>query len=275
MDVAVTDTGSSRERTEKLLAAERRGRHTLMFQVALVTFVILASLWASGMFDWARLAEGIPAIGVVGSEMIPPDFTRWQHWIGPMIDTIAMSVAGTTLAVVFSIPIAFLAAKNTAPNRFVYTCARMVLNALRSIPELIMGIIFVAAVGFGMLPGVLALGLHSVGMVGKFFAESIEHAHPAPIEAAQAAGATPLQVIAHGVVPQVFTQFADVTMYRWEYNFRASTVMGMVGAGGIGTELVGSLRLLDYPQVAAILIVILVAVSIVDGLSGILRRRFQ
>ena len=275
MDAAVTDTGSSRERSEKLLAAERRGRHTLMFQVALVTFVILASLWASGMFDWARLAEGIPAIGVVGSEMIPPDFTRWQHWIGPMIDTIAMSVAGTTLAVVFSIPIAFLAAKNTAPNRFVYTCARMVLNALRSIPELIMGIIFVAAVGFGMLPGVLALGLHSVGMVGKFFAESIEHAHPAPIEAAQAAGATPLQVIAHGVVPQVFTQFADVTMYRWEYNFRASTVMGMVGAGGIGTELVGSLRLLDYPQVAAILIVILVAVSIVDGLSGILRRRFQ
>ena len=275
MDAAVTDTGSSRERTEKLLAAERRGRHTLMFQVALVTFVILASLWASGMFDWARLAEGIPAIGVVGSEMIPPDFTRWQHWIGPMIDTIAMSVAGTTLAVVFSIPIAFLAAKNTAPNRFVYTCARMVLNALRSIPELIMGIIFVAAVGFGMLPGVLALGLHSVGMVGKFFAESIEHAHPAPIEAAQAAGASPLQVIAHGVVPQVFTQFADVTMYRWEYNFRASTVMGMVGAGGIGTELVGSLRLLDYPQVAAILIVILVAVSIVDGLSGILRRRFQ
>ncbi len=275
MDAAVTDTGSSRERSEKLLAAERRGRHTLMFQVALVTFVILASLWASGMFDWARLAEGIPAIGVVGSEMIPPDFTRWQHWIGPMIDTIAMSVAGTTLAVVFSIPIAFLAAKNTAPNRFVYTCARMVLNALRSIPELIMGIIFVAAVGFGMLPGVLALGLHSVGMVGKFFAESIEHAHPAPIEAAQAAGASPLQVIAHGVVPQVFTQFADVTMYRWEYNFRASTVMGMVGAGGIGTELVGSLRLLDYPQVAAILIVILVAVSIVDGLSGILRRRFQ
>lgn len=275
MDVAVTDTVSSRERTEKVLATERRGRHTLMFQVALVTFVILTSLWASGMFDWERLAEGIPAIGVVGSEMIPPDFTRWQQWIGPMIDTIAMSIAGTTLAVLFSLPLAFLAAKNTAPNRFVYTCARMVLNALRSIPELIMGIIFVAAVGFGMLPGVLALGLHSVGMVGKFFAESIEHAHPAPIEAAQAAGATPLQVIAHGVVPQVFTQFADVTMYRWEYNFRASTVMGMVGAGGIGTELVGSLRLLDYPQVAAILIVILVAVSIVDGLSGMLRRRFQ
>ena len=259
----------------ELLARERRGRNSLTLQITLVAFGIFVSLWATGMFDVERLSEGLPAIGVVGSEMIPPDFTRWQQWIQPMVDTIAMSVAGTTLAVLLSLPIAFLAAKNTSPNRFVYSAARMVLNTLRAIPELIMGIIFVAAVGFGMLPGVLALGLHSVGMVGKFFAESIEHAHPAPIEAAQAAGASPLQVIAHGVVPQVFTQFADVTMYRWEYNFRASTVMGMVGAGGIGTELVGSLRLLDYPQVAAILIVILVAVSIVDGLSGILRKRFQ
>ena len=125
------------------------------------------------------------------------------------------------------------------------------------------------------MPGVLALGIHSIGMVGKFFAEAIEHARPAPIEAAQAAGASPLQVIAHGVLPQVFTQFADVTMYRWEYNFRQSTVMGMVGAGGIGTELIGSLRILDYPQVSAILIVILVAVSVVDWLSGVLRERFK
>tara|TARA_B000000532_G_C18696873_1_gene332131 strand:- start:119 stop:574 length:456 start_codon:yes stop_codon:yes gene_type:complete len=151
----------------------------------------------------------------------------------------------------------------------------MLLNGFRAIPELIMGIIFVAAVGFGMLPGVLALGLHSIGMVGKFFAEAIEHAHPAPIEAAQAAGATSLQVIIHGVLPQVFTQFADVTMYRWEYNFRQSTVMGMVGAGGIGTELVGSLRILDYQQVSAILIMILAAVSVVDWLSGVLRERFK
>ena len=192
-----------------------------------------------------------------------------------MLETIAMSVAGTTLAIFFSVPIAIWAATNTTPNRLAYTVARMLLNGFRAIPELIMGIIFVAAVGFGMLPGVLALGLHSIGMVGKFFAEAIEHAHPAPIEAAQAAGATSLQVIIHGVLPQVFTQFADVTMYRWEYNFRQSTVMGMVGAGGIGTELVGSLRILDYQQVSAILIMILAAVSVVDWLSGVLRERFK
>lgn len=272
---ALTDSQTSKTRMDDLLLSERKGRRGLMLQVALVIGAVLVCFWATQMFDGARLAEGLPAIGVLFSEMIPPDFTRWQQWIKPMVDTVAMSVAGTALAVVLSVPLAFLAARNTSPNWVVQHTARMILNMFRAIPELIMGIVFVAAVGFGMLPGVLALGLHSVGMVGKFYAEAIEHAHPAPLEAAQAAGATPLQVITHGVIPQVFPQFADVTMYRWEYNFRASTVMGMVGAGGIGTELVGSLRLIDYPQVAAILIVILVAVTIVDGLSNVLRRRFQ
>ena len=117
--------------------------------------------------------------------------------------------------------------------------------------------------------------VHSVGMVGKFFAEIIEHAHPAPIEAARAAGASPIQIVTHGVMPQVFPQFADVIMYRWEYNFRASTVMGMVGAGGIGTELMGALRILEYHQVSALLLVILATVTLVDWMSGRLRRSFQ
>jgi phosphonate transport system permease protein len=143
------------------------------------------------------------------------------------------------------------------------------------VPELIMGIVFVAAVGFGALPGVLALGLHSVGMVGKFFAEAVEHAHPAPIEASRAAGHSPLQVILHGILPQVMPQMADVSIYRWEYNFRASTVMGMVGAGGIGFELMGALRIMQYQDVLAILIVILFMVTLVDGLSSYLRKRFK
>jgi len=275
--MSMQSTVSTRDKKDLhlVLAEERRGRMVLTLQVALVMVAIFVCLWVSGLLDYGRLSDGLPAIGVVGLEMFPPDFRRWEAWISPMIDTVAMSVAGTFVAVLFSVPLAFLAASNTAPGPITLGVARMVLNTLRSIPELIMGIIFVAAVGFGMLPGVLALGLHSVGMVGKFYAEAIEHAHPAPIEAAQAVGASPLQVIAHGVLPQVFTQFADVTMYRWEYNFRASTVMGMVGAGGIGTELVGSLRLLDYPQVCAIMIVILVAVTLVDALSGILRKRFK
>ena len=265
-------TGNKRR---EVLAAARSGRRALLLRIATVFVVVIASLWITDFLDGQRLADGIPAIGVMLSEMIPPDFRRIDQWVQPMLETLAMSVAGTALAIFASVPIAFLAARNTTPGPITYHIARYILNALRAIPELIMGIVFVAAVGFGMLPGVLALGLHSIGMVGKFFAEAIEHAHPAPIEAARAAGASEFQVISHGVLPQVLPQFADVTMYRWEYNFRASTVMGMVGAGGIGTELMSSLRLIDYPQVSAILIVILGAVIVVDGLSNWLRVRLQ
>ena len=133
----------------------------------------------------------------------------------------------------------------------------------------------VTSCGSGVTACVLALGLHSIGMVGKFFAEAIEHVDEAPVEAADAAGATRLQVLWHAVLPQVLPQFADVSIYRWEYNFRASTVMGMVGAGGIGFELMGSLRIMQYQEVSAILIVILIMVTLVDGLSGRLRKRFK
>ena len=186
-----------------------------------------------------------------------------------------MSVAGTAIAVVLSLPLAILAARNTSPHPLVFHLCRGFLNGLRSIPELIMGIVFVAAVGFGALPGVLALAFHSVGMVAKFFAEAIEHVDPAPVEAARAAGCSPLQVIFHGIVPQVFPQMADTAIYRWEYNFRASTVMGMVGAGGIGFELIGSLRIMQYQEVSAILIVILLMVTFVDAFDSWLRRKTQ
>jgi len=243
-----------------------------MLYLLLMLLVVAVCLWVTGLFDGERMSRGIPAIGILISEMIPPDFSRWQAWLKPLLDTLTMSIAGTALAVCISLPIAFLAAPNTSRNVMVRWFARMLLNLLRSIPELIMGIVFVAAVGFGMLSGVLALGLHSVGMVGKFFAEAIEHAHPGPVEAAEATGASSMQVISHAIIPQVLPRFSDITMYRWEYNFRASTVMGMVGAGGIGTDLIGSLRILDYAQVGALLIVILAAVAIVDGLSHLLRR---
>jgi phosphonate transport system permease protein len=207
--------------------------------------------------------------------MLPPAFTEPEKWLGATIDTVAMSIAGTALAVVLSAPLGFLAARNATPHPAVFAAARGLLNALRSVPELIMGIVFVAAVGFGPLPGVLALGLHSVGMVGKFFSEAIEHADPAPIEAARATGALRLQVVWHGVLPQVLPQFADVAIYRWEYNFRASTVMGMVGAGGIGFELMGALRIMQYAEVSAILLVILALVTAVDATGAFLRRRLK
>ncbi|MGK2871187.1 MAG: phosphonate ABC transporter, permease protein PhnE [Alphaproteobacteria bacterium] len=244
-------------------------------QVVGLLFIVLFAIWYVGLLDFGILADGIPAILTLAGEATPPNFANAQDWIKPLMDTLAMSVAGTAMAVILSFPLAFLAARNTTPHSAIFQITRTLLNALRSVPELIMGIIFVAAVGFGALPGVLALGLHSVGMVGKFFAEAIEHVDEAPVEAARAAGATPLQVLFHAVLPQVLPQFADVSIYRWEYNFRASTVMGMVGAGGIGFELMGSLRIMQYQEVSAILLVILVMVTLVDSLSGRLRKKFK
>ena len=243
--------------------------------LALVLAGIVGAGWLTGLFDIQRFADAWPAVAQLSSEMFPPDFGRYQKWLRPLADTLAMSVAGTALAVAFSLPLALLAAGNTAPNRIVYQGTRLLLNLLRSIPELIMGIIFVAMVGFGALPGVLALGLHSVGMVGKFFAESIEHVDHKPIDAARAAGASPVQVIGHAVLPQVLPQLADTTIYRWEYNFRASTVLGAVGAGGIGFELIAALRVLEYAQVSAILLCILACVTIVDGVGAALRRSLK
>ena len=192
--------------------------------------MVLVSAYASGLLDLRRLADGVPAIGVLMGEMFPPNFSDAASWVRPILSTLAMSIAGTALAVLFALPLGFLAARNATPGGWVDHIAWVALNVLRSIPELIMGILFVAAVGFGALPGVLALGL---------------------------------------------PQFADVAVYRWEYNFRASTVMGMVGAGGIGFELMASLRIMNYAEVSAILIAILVMVSGVDALGALVRRSLK
>ncbi|WP_035241248.1 phosphonate ABC transporter, permease protein PhnE [Desulfobacter vibrioformis] len=258
-----------------ILIQEKKGLFLNIIQVAIIVLVIAAGFYYTGLLDIPRLQEGIPSIISLTWESLPPDFSSWQTWLKPILDTIAMSIAGTSLAIGISLPLALLAASNTTPHPVVYQSARAILNCFRSVPELIMGIIFVAAVGFGALPGVLALGLHSVGMVGKFFAEAIEHVPDGPLEAARSTGATPLQVIFHGVLPQVLPQLADVSVYRWEYNFRASTVMGMVGAGGIGFELMASLRLMQYQQVSAILLAILGMVTVVDYFGATLRKKFK
>lgn len=274
--VALARSGSTPGgRLDACLHGDRARERQALRRLAALLVLVAGSFWLTGLFDMERLAEGVPAIIQIGSEMMPPDFARWQVWMRPLLDTLAMSIAGTAFAVIFSLPLAFLAAANTTPGRGTYHATRMLLNLFRSLPELILGIILVAAVGFGVLPGVIALGLHSIGMVGKFFAEAIEHVDPKPIEAARAAGATPVQVILHAILPQVLPQMADTVIYRWEYHFRASVVLGAVGAGGIGTELLSSLRIMDYPQVSAILICILACVTVVDAIGMALRRRLK
>jgi phosphonate transport system permease protein len=279
MDLAINRGASSGADpdalVESLIDQSRQRSARQWWLNAVLLLVCLAALAQSGFFDATRFIEGGPAMAQVASEMFPPDFSRWQHWLKPLLDTLAMSIAGTALAVLLSLPLALLAAPNTTPNWWISRLVRLVLSALRSVPEIILGILFVAAVGFGALPGVLALALHSVGMVAKFYAEAIEHVDPKPLEAAVAAGASRLQVITHAVLPQVLPQLADITIYRWEYHFRASAVLGIVGAGGIGFELMAALRLINYDQVAAILLTILACVLLVDGIGARLRKALK
>lgn len=245
------------------------------FLLAVLVGVCLLALVVTGFFDASRFIEGGPAIAQLASEMVPPNFERCQSWIKPLWDTLAMSIAGTALAVVLSLPLALMAAPNTTPHPVIYRLVRTLMAAMRSVPEIIFGIIFVAAVGFGALPGVLALALHSTGMVAKFYAEAIEHVDPKPIEAARASGASLGQIITHAVLPQVLPQLADITIYRWEYHFRASAVLGIVGAGGIGFELMAALRLIKYDEVSAILLTILACVVLVDSTGAALRRKLK
>ena len=265
---------ASHDHFDSILRQQQRKWVRQFVRTVLLVGVIFISFVVVELLDIERMAEGIPAIVSLTREMFPPDFSRFPQWIEPIVDTLAMSVAGTAIAVGLSLPLCFLAASNTTPHAVLFHQARTVLNVARAIPELILGMILVAAVGFGKLPGALALGLHSVGMLGKFFAESIELSDQAPVEAARSVGATEPQVIVHSILPQVFPQMADVTFYRWEYNFRASMVLGAVGAGGIGLEIISALRILKYQQVSALLIVVLVMVTIVDSLSSYLRKGF-
>ncbi|WP_442107468.1 phosphonate ABC transporter, permease protein PhnE [Pseudomonas sp. NUPR-001] len=230
---------------------------------------------AGTQLSWRELTNGLPQIGDFLARSMPPDLSILPRLWQPAIETLQIALWGTLLGIVFAIPLAFLAARNLQGNRWVYAATRQVLNVIRSINELILALVFVSAVGLGPFPGVLALALHGVGMLGKFFADSIEEIDQGPIEALQATGARPLQVVVFGVIPQVITAWIAVVLYRFEVNLRSATVLGMVGAGGLGFELVSSLKLFKYPETATCIIVITLMVVAADLVSSRLRQRIQ
>jgi len=219
------------------------------------------------------LVSGWPYFVDILSRMFPPRLDALPGLIKPTVETIQISLIGTTMAVFLTIPFGLLAARNVAPYPVIYQTSRFILNATRSINEMIFALIFVATVGLGPFPGVLALGIHSIGMMGKFLADSIEGIDPGPVEALQAAGASRLQIIRYAMLPQVTPEFISLCLYRLELNFRSATVLGIVGAGGIGFELITSLRLFMYQDTTSILLVILITVILVDTFCSWIRKR--
>jgi phosphonate transport system permease protein len=211
-------------------------------------------------------------IRFVGS-LWPPDNGYWLRMIEPILSTVQMAFLGTILAVILSFPFALLAASNTSPHPVVYQTSRMILNIIRAIPSLVWAIIFVAAMGFGPFAGVIALGIGQVGVLGKLYSEAIEAINPRPVEAVRATGAGVLQVFSFGVLPQALPLMISYTLLDFESNVRSATILGIVGAGGIGFELQASFSQFQFKQVMTILIEIVLLVTLIDQLSAFVRRR--
>jgi phosphonate transport system permease protein len=243
----------------------------IMLPVGLATG---GALWWSAVgtqLSLATLAAGWPWILDFLGRMLPPNFAYAQNLIRPAIETIQIALWGTLLGIVLALPVCFFAARNLSPHAGVFHLLRQVLNVMRGINEIILALVFVAAVGLGPFAGVLAIAVHGAGMLGKFFAEAIEEIDEGPLDALRAAGAGTLQRIVFGVLPQVMPAWIGVILYRFETNIRVSTVLGMVGAGGIGFELISSMKLFKYEDTATCVVVILVLVLAADLLSSKLR----
>ncbi|WP_405041499.1 phosphonate ABC transporter, permease protein PhnE [Phenylobacterium sp.] len=207
-----------------------------------------------------------------GREFIRPDFSDWQLLVTQMWVTVQIALWGTAIAVILAIPLGLLGARNVTPS-YIQMPVRRVMDALRSIPDLVIGTMFIVAVGLGPFAGVMALALNTGGVLGKLFSEAVESIDKGPVEGVRATGAAPLQEIVWGVIPQVAPLWTSYALYRFESNSRSATVLGLIGAGGIGQILFDSLNSFSYGRVAAISIVIVVAVSIIDLLSQTIRSR--
>lgn len=206
------------------------------------------------------------------SQLLKPDFANWKLFVEKMWETIQIALWGTFIAIFAAVPMGLAAARNVAPQWLVFP-VRLVMNLLRSIPDLVIGLLFVVAVGLGPLPGVLAIALNTAGVLAKLFSEAVESIDKGPVEGVRATGAASIHEIAWGVVPQVAPLWTSFALYRFESNSRSATVLGLIGAGGIGQVLFDSMNAFDFSAVSAIVIVVVVAVTLIDMLSQAMRKR--
>jgi phosphonate transport system permease protein len=208
------------------------------------------------------------------SEVLVEPLGYLWHVFNKMLETLEIALWATLLAVAFSLPLAWFSARNYTPNKFSYGTARALVSMLRAVPELVTALFLVLAYGFGPIAGVLALALHAAGFLGKFYAEDIETADDKPQEALRAIGAGKLKVMRFAVLPQVMPQFIAYTLYVLDRNVRMATVVGLVGAGGIGQELKGRYDMYNYSHVGTILVAIFLTVFLLDQIAARMRRRF-
>jgi phosphonate transport system permease protein len=221
---------------------------------------------------WSFVWDAPRQAADIGGRMIPPAFGYFSELVGPLWDTINMATLGTLLAIVIAVPLAFLAARNTTPSvPIVRPLALLLIVASRSINSLIWGLLLVTIIGPGVFAGVIAIALRSIGFIAKLLYEAIEEIDENQVDAVTATGASALQVLDQAIVPQVMPAFAGISVFRWDINIRESTVLGLVGAGGLGLKLQASLNTLAWNQVATILLVILATVALSEWISARVR----
>lgn len=221
---------------------------------------------------WDFVWDAPRQAGDLFSRMVPPRWSYLDHLWRPLWDTINIATLGTLFALLIAVPIAFLAASNTTPSRWlVRPLALLVIVASRSVNSLIWALLLVAILGPGLLAGVIAIALRSVGFIGKLLYEAIEEIDPRQVEAVRATGAGGFQVLDYAIVPQILPAFAGIAVFRWDINIRESTVLGLVGAGGIGLQLKASVDTLAWPQVTLIFILILATVLVSEWVSARVR----
>jgi len=237
-----------------------------------VAAVLLYSIDAVDLSNISRLFAGNDSTKLFVHDLLRPDFADWKMFVAKMWETVQIALWGTFLAVLLGIPLGLAAARNIAPV-WIVTPVRWVMNLLRSVPDLVIGLLFVTAVGLGPLAGVLAITLNTAGVLAKLFSEAVESIDKGPVEGVRATGAGKLHEIVWGVLPQVAPLWTSFALYRFESNSRSATVLGLIGAGGIGQVLFDSMNAFDFRAVSAIVIVVVVAVTLIDTLSQVMRRR--
>jgi phosphonate transport system permease protein len=270
----VTAASRAREYPDPRPAGWLRGRGRFLLVVVLLAVLYSAS-WRLAQVDPGKLVTGLPRMAGWAAKAWPPATDELSVLLLRTAETIAMAAIGTTAAAVLALPLCVLAARNVTPSLALYYPARWFLNALRGVDSFVFALLFVAAVGLGPFAGVLGIALHTWGSTAKLWAEAIENIPPGPLEAAAATGASRLKVVAYALVPDVAPSMVSVGLFWWEFNVRASTVLGVVGAGGIGQELKNSMDLLLFPRLLTIILLILVTVTVIDHTSEWLRRKLE
>lgn len=223
-------------------------------------------------FSFRELFQGVPKIILFFGRMVPPDWSVWDVLWRASIETLQTTIAGTFLGAVFAYPLGVLAASNWTPV-WVHLPAKGFMAFIRSIPLLILALLFVSAVGLGPFPGVLAIAVHSVGVLGRFVAEEIESTDPRPLLALQGTGASPIQIIQHGLIPQVLPQMVTHLAIRFEMNLRDSTILGLVGAGGLGFYVFLYVKQFQWEKTGILILAIILLVFAGEFVSWQIRKR--